>query len=161
RNHESHLALAGGVLALINESALVKVSQIEMLSPSGRCRTFDESGDGMVLSEGLGVIVLKRLEDAIADRDSIYTGISASGMNQDGASNGITAPSGTAQEKLITSVYRRHRINAEPNGVRASAPADARGRRLHFLWTVARTYFGVLPPSCARRVAGLKRSRSD
>ncbi len=113
RNGESALALAGGVFAAIGKTALVPLSEIEMLSPSGRCRTFDASGDGMVLSEGVGMVVLKRLEDAERDGDSIYGVIKASGMNQDGASNGITAPNGAAQEALITEVYRRHGIDPE------------------------------------------------
>ncbi len=133
RKRESDLALAGGVLALINEAALIKLSQMEMLSPTGRCRAFDESGDGMVLSEAVAVVVLKRLEDAVADRDRIYGVVVGSGMNQDGASNGITAPSGSAQEKLIASVYRRYGINPEEityveahgTGTRLGDPVEA------------------------------------
>lgn len=111
RNHETDMALAGGVHAALDRLALVSTSEIEMLSPTGRCHTLDASGDGTVLSEGIGMIVLKRLRDAVADKDHIYGVIKASGINQDGASNGITAPNGAAQEELITSIYQRYQIN--------------------------------------------------
>lgn len=111
RNHETDMALAGGVHAALDRLALVSTSEIEMLSPRGRCHTLDASGDGTVLSEGVGMVVLKRLRDAVADKDHIYGVIKASGINQDGASNGITAPNGAAQEELITSVYQRYQIN--------------------------------------------------
>ncbi|SKB12431.1 hypothetical protein PL11201_360002 [Planktothrix sp. PCC 11201] len=113
RSGESSMAIAGGVFATLQEKALVTLSQIEMLSSTGRCRTFDKSCDGTVLSEGVGVVVLKRLNDAIRDQDPIYGVIQASGANQDGASNGITAPSGLSQEELVTSVYRQYQINPE------------------------------------------------
>ena len=87
----------------------------------------------MVVSEGVGVVVLKRLEDAIADGDPILGVIQASGVNQDGASNGITAPNGAAQEELIASVYQRFRINPEEisyveahgTGTRLGDPVEA------------------------------------
>ena len=113
RNGECSLALAGGVYASMSQASLIPLSEIEMLSPSGCCRTFDADSDGMVLSEGVGMVTLKRLEDAERDGDPIYGVITASGLNQDGASNGITAPSGIAQEELITDVYRRYGVNPE------------------------------------------------
>ena len=113
RSGESDIALAGGVHACMGQYVQIVLDQIEMLSPSGRCFTFDDAGDGTILSEGVGVVVLKRLEDAIAAGDSIYGVICGSGINQDGASNGITAPNGAAQEELFTSVYNRFHINPE------------------------------------------------
>ncbi|HTH47497.1 MAG TPA: SDR family NAD(P)-dependent oxidoreductase, partial [Candidatus Limnocylindria bacterium] len=112
RDGESSLALAGGVFAVMNPQLLVSMAQIEMLSRSGTCSTFDQSADGTVLSEGVGMLVLKRLEDAVADGDPIYGVILGTGINQDGASNGITAPNGAAQEKLIGEVYNRYGIDA-------------------------------------------------
>ncbi|MEM7390971.1 MAG: SDR family NAD(P)-dependent oxidoreductase [Verrucomicrobiota bacterium] len=133
RASETRMALAGGVSATMNQSMLVTLSQIEMLAPGGRCRTFDASADGTVFSEGVGLVVLKRLEDAEADGDTIYGIIKASGMNQDGASNGITAPNGLAQEKLIAGVYRRYAIDPEAisyieahgTGTRLGDPVEA------------------------------------
>jgi acyl transferase domain-containing protein/NAD(P)-dependent dehydrogenase (short-subunit alcohol dehydrogenase family) len=113
RNRETNLALAGGVQACMDQSVQIALDQIEMLSPTGRCATFDSSGDGTVISEGIGMVVLKRLDDAIAAGDHIYGVICGSGTNQDGASNGITAPNGAAQESLIASVYERFGINPE------------------------------------------------
>ncbi len=113
RNEETDLAIAGGVYAYLNQKFLVSLDEIGMLSPTGRCFTFDSAADGTVLSEGIGIVVLKRLEDAVAAGDFIYGVICGSGINQDGASNGITAPNGVAQEKLITDVYNRFRIDPE------------------------------------------------
>ena len=113
RHGESSLALAGGVFAAIGEGMLIGLAQTDMLSPSGICHSFDAAADGTVFSEGVGMVVLKRLEDAIAADDPIYGVIEASGINQDGASNGITAPNGLAQEELIADVYRRFGIDPE------------------------------------------------
>ena len=116
RNQETNLALTGGVFAVMGPTPLVGLAQTEMLSFSGRCHSFDAEADGMVMSEGVAMLTLKRLDDAIADGDAIYGVIKASGMNQDGASNGITAPNGLAQEALISEVYRRYRIDPERIG---------------------------------------------
>ncbi len=113
RNGEIDLAIAGGVYANLNQQSLITLSGIDMISSTGRCYTFDDRADGTVMSEGVGIVILKRLEDAIKDKDAVYGVISASGMNQDGASNGITAPSGLAQEKLIHSVYEKFQIQVE------------------------------------------------
>ena len=116
RSGESALAIAGGVFAGINPEMLDRLSEIEMASRSGQCRTFDASADGTAFSEGVGVVVLKRLEDAVFDGDTIYGLIEASGVNQDGAGNGLTAPNGRAQEALITGLYRRYGIDPEKIG---------------------------------------------
>ncbi|MHC6085586.1 SDR family NAD(P)-dependent oxidoreductase [Ralstonia solanacearum] len=116
RNREADLVLAGGVFATLGEPSLISLSQMEMLSPTGRCHTFDSRSDGIVLSEAVGMVTLKRLPEAIADGDPIHGVICASGMNQDGASNGITAPNGQAQERLISELYRRFGIDPRQIG---------------------------------------------
>src|SRR6185295_11138256 len=78
-----------------------------MLSPSGRCRTFGASADGIVRGEGCGVVVLKRLSDARADGDRILALLRGTAINQDGRSSGITAPNGPAQEALIRETLER------------------------------------------------------
>ncbi|WP_165583431.1 SDR family NAD(P)-dependent oxidoreductase [Aquimarina atlantica] len=113
RNKETDVALAGGVNACLDQNVLIRLDKIEMLSPKGRCFTFDQTADGTIMSEGVGIVVLKRLEDAVKSGDKIYGIISGSGINQDGASNGITAPNGAAQEKLIVDIYNKFNIDPE------------------------------------------------
>ena len=78
-----------------------------MLSPVGRCKTFDASADGYVRSEGCGILVLKRLSDAVRDGDRVCAVISSSAVNQDGASSGLTVPNGGAQQRLIGTALAR------------------------------------------------------
>lgn len=101
RSGESNLALAGGVNLILDPALSVSVSHARMLSPDGRCFTFDERANGYVRAEGAGVVVLKRIADAIKDRDRILAVIKGSAVNQDGRSAGLTAPNGPAQEALI------------------------------------------------------------
>jgi acyl transferase domain-containing protein/acyl carrier protein/SAM-dependent methyltransferase len=84
-----------------------------MLSPTGRCRPFDNDADGIVVGNGVGIVVLKRLADAERDGDQIYGVIRATGTNQDGKTSGITVPSFLSQSKLVESIYRRQGIDAE------------------------------------------------
>src|SRR6202012_3939323 len=99
---ECDLALAGGANVLINPATMITFSQSRMLAPDGRCKTFDASADGYVRGEGCGVIVVKRLEDALRDGDHIRAVIRGSAVNQDGASGGLTVPNGVAQQRVIT-----------------------------------------------------------
>ena len=72
-----------------------------MLSPTGRCHTFDAAADGFVRGEGCGIVVLKRLADALADGDPVWAVIRGSAVNHDGRSSGLTVPNGTAQREVI------------------------------------------------------------
>ncbi len=99
---ECDLALAGGANALLTPTTMITFSQSRMLAPDGRCKTFDAAADGYVRGEGCGVIVIKRLEDAIRDGDRIRALIRGSAVNQDGASGGLTVPNGVAQQRVIT-----------------------------------------------------------
>ena len=101
RNGEADLALAGGVNVLLSAVATESLAKAGMLSPDGRCKTFDASADGFVRGEGCGVVVLKRLREAEADGDRIWGVIRGSAVNHDGASAGLTVPSGPAQERVI------------------------------------------------------------
>ncbi|MDH6195952.1 acyl transferase domain-containing protein/acyl carrier protein [Mycobacterium frederiksbergense] len=101
------MALAGGVNVLLSPVTIIAASRARMLSPVGRCKTFDASADGYVRSEGCGVLVLKRLSDAERDGDRVCAVIRGSGVNQDGASSGLTVPNGGAQQRLIGSVLAR------------------------------------------------------
>ena len=110
-SRESDIALAGGVNALLIPSYFVAESQAGMLSPTGRSRTFDSRADGYVRGEGAGIVVLKRLEDAVTADDRIYAVIKATGVNQDGQSKGLTVPSGDAQMRLMEEVYSKAEIS--------------------------------------------------
>ena len=109
----SNLALAGGVCVLAGPSMHIMTSKAGMLSNDGRCFTFDKRANGFVPGEGVGVVLLKRLSDAMHDQDHIYGIIRGWGINQDGATNGITAPSVDSQIRLEKDVYQRFRINPE------------------------------------------------
>ena len=91
RNHESNIALSGGVNVLLVPDSTIFFSRAGALSPDGHCKTFDHRANGFVRSEGAGIIVLKRLSDAIANHDKIYAVILGSAANHDGHTNGIMA----------------------------------------------------------------------
>jgi len=110
---EIDMALAGGVALWLAPESYIAMSDAGMLSPVGQCKAFDDTADGMVNAEGVGVVVLKRLSDAEADGDMIHGVILASGINQDGRTNGITAPSVLSQIELERSVYSKHEIDPE------------------------------------------------
>ena len=97
----SDLALAGGVNVILSPWTTVAFSQAGMMASDGRCKTFDAAANGYVRSEGCGIIVLKRMSDALRDRDHILGVIRGSAVNHDGRSNGLTAPNGLAQQALI------------------------------------------------------------
>ena len=101
RNRESDLALAAGVGLLLASEPSINFSKAGMLAPDGRCKTFDAAADGYVRGEGCGVVVLKRLGDALADGDTVLAVVRGSAVNQDGASGGLTVPSGPSQEAAI------------------------------------------------------------
>ncbi|OBI81017.1 type I polyketide synthase [Mycobacterium sp. 1245805.9] len=98
---ECDLALAGGVNVLLSAKTAMTFSHAHMLAPDGKCKTFDAAADGYVRGEGAGVVVVKRLEDAIRDGDRIRAVIRGSAVNQDGASGGLTVPNGVAQQRVI------------------------------------------------------------
>ncbi|MFF8594265.1 beta-ketoacyl synthase N-terminal-like domain-containing protein, partial [Streptomyces sp. NPDC015220] len=111
------MALAGGVFVLSTPEFYASAQAAGMLSSSGRCAAFDAGADGFVPGEGAGVVVLRRLRDALADGDFVHGVIRGSGVNQDGASNGITAPSVGAQEALLGEVWDRFGIDAGSIGL--------------------------------------------
>jgi len=101
RAGECNLAIAGGVNLIISPHGNVILSQMQALSPDGRCKTFDAAADGYGRGEGCGIVVLKRLSDAISDNDNILAVIRGSAVNHDGRSSGLTVPNGLAQQTLI------------------------------------------------------------
>lgn len=107
----SDLAIAGGVCVLTGPGMHIMASKAGMLSKDGRCFTFDSRANGFVPGEGVGVLLLKRLSDAIYDGDPIHGVIRGWGVNQDGKTNGITAPSVNSQISLEKEVYKRFKID--------------------------------------------------
>ncbi|RKN71624.1 SDR family NAD(P)-dependent oxidoreductase [Streptomyces klenkii] len=105
RTGESDLAFASGVDILLDEVPFVGMSGAGALSPTGRCRTFDERADGIVLGEGAGTMLLKRLADAVRDGDRIYAVIEGSAVNNDGRTMGITTPNPRAQKDVIEAAW--------------------------------------------------------
>jgi len=108
---EIDMALAGGVTLYLTQKRYNLMEQAGMLTSSGKCRPFDDAADGTIPGEGVGVVVLRRLEDAVRDGDLISGVIVSSGTNQAGKTNGITAPSMQSQLELIEDVYRRGNID--------------------------------------------------
>ena len=102
-----NLALAGGVNAILLGRRSVMYGNAGMLSPDGRCKTFDAAADGYVRGEGCGIVALKRLGDAEADGDRIWAVIRGAAVNQDGAGPGLTMPNGAAQERVIAKALSR------------------------------------------------------
>ncbi|NTX34336.1 SDR family NAD(P)-dependent oxidoreductase [Myxococcus sp. CA033] len=101
RNGECDAALVGGVNLLLSQRPSTWLSKLTALSPDGRCRTFDSRANGFVRGEGCGVVVLKRLSDALAQGDNVLGVIRASAVNQDGGSTGLTTPNVLSQQALI------------------------------------------------------------
>ncbi|MDC0676172.1 type I polyketide synthase [Sorangium atrum] len=101
RSRETDLALAAGVSLILTPAAHIVLCKTRVLSPEGRCKTFDASADGYARGEGCGVVVLRRLSDAIAAGDRILAVIRGSAVNQDGPSSGLTVPNGSAQQMLV------------------------------------------------------------
>ncbi|HVU22667.1 MAG TPA: SDR family NAD(P)-dependent oxidoreductase [Opitutus sp.] len=106
---ESDCALAGGcnILSQPARSFYALAQMGEMLSPDGTCYAFDRRANGMVIGEGVGLVVLKRLSQAVRDGDAIHAVIKGSGINYDGRTNGLTAPNGARQRELYERVYRQ------------------------------------------------------
>ncbi|HVG32646.1 MAG TPA: beta-ketoacyl synthase N-terminal-like domain-containing protein [Pyrinomonadaceae bacterium] len=107
RSGEATLALAGGVNLILSPRITLGFAQAGATSKDGRCKAFDARADGIVRSEGVGVVVLKPLSRALADGDPVYAVIRGSATGQDGRSNGITAPSAQAQEAVLRDAYER------------------------------------------------------
>lgn len=98
---ESDLAVAGGVSLIVAPELQVAMSKVGFMAPDGRCKTFDERADGFGRGEGCSLLILKRLSDALADRDRVLAVIRGSAVNQDGRSTLLAAPNGRAQVALI------------------------------------------------------------
>lgn len=102
-NYESDMALAGGVTIRVPQKAGYLYQTNGIVSPDGHCRAFDAKAQGTIIGNGVGIVVLKRLSEALEDGDTIYAVIKGGAVNNDGAAKaGFSAPSVTGQAKVIT-----------------------------------------------------------
>ncbi|MCI0725428.1 MAG: AMP-binding protein [Chloroflexi bacterium] len=113
RSGATDMGIAGGVSLILSPDANVIFCQAQMLSASGHCRAFDASADSYVRGEGAGVVILKRLSDAVANGDRILAIIRGSAINQDGRSNGLVAPNGLSQQAVIRRALENAGITAD------------------------------------------------
>ncbi|AFZ22409.1 polyketide synthase family protein [Cylindrospermum stagnale PCC 7417] len=111
RQRECEMALAGGVNLTLDPTVHLYTYKGRILTLNSHCKVFDASADGYVRAEGCGIVVLKRLSDAIADRDNILAVIRGSGVNQDGASYSFSAPNGESQQALLRRVLAQAKVN--------------------------------------------------
>jgi myxalamid-type polyketide synthase MxaB len=111
RQRECEMALAGGVNLILDPTVHVYTYKGRILTLDPHCKVFDASADGYVRAEGCGIVVLKRLSDALADRDNILAVIRGSGVNQDGASYSFPAPNGQSQQALLNRVLTQTKIH--------------------------------------------------
>lgn len=102
---ESSLALAGGVSLMLDPNTYVGAGVMGVFSPEGQCKTFDRSANGYVKGEGVGVVVLKPLDQAVADGDHIYGVIKGTAENHGGRGHSLTAPNSDAQAELVVQAF--------------------------------------------------------
>ncbi|WPB82528.1 amino acid adenylation domain-containing protein [Archangium violaceum] len=171
RAGDCSMALAGGVNVLLSPESFVVLSKAHMMSPDGRCKTFDARADGYVRGEGCGVVVLERLSDALANNHPILAVIRGSAVNQDGRSSGITVPNAQAQQAVIRQAlrtaglpgWRVSYVEAHGTGTPLGDPIEVRslsavlgeGRAPHERFAIGsvKTNIGHLEPAAG--VAGL------
>jgi acyl transferase domain-containing protein/NADP-dependent 3-hydroxy acid dehydrogenase YdfG/acyl carrier protein len=115
RRKECSLAISSGVNVILLPEGNIALSQANMLSPDGRCFSFDKRANGYVRSEGCVTFILKRYDDALNDKDTIYALIKGSAVNHGGKSSGLTVPNSAAQSQLIKQALQD--ANVDPNDI--------------------------------------------
>jgi acyl transferase domain-containing protein/acyl carrier protein len=142
-------AVAAGVNLLLSPGSTIAVSQLQLLSPDGHCRTFDARAQGMGRGEGCGVVVLRKLSAAQQAGDRVLAVIRGSAMNQDGRTNGLTAPNGLAQQRVIRSALAEAGVQpAEVGYIETHGTGTALGDPIEVEAIAAVFTGGARPSSC-------------
>jgi acyl transferase domain-containing protein len=147
----SDMVVCGGADLHNSINDFLMFSSVHALSPSGRCKTFDASADGIALGEGVAAVILKRLDDAERDGDRIYAVIKGVGGSSDGKSLGLTAPRREGQVRTLERAYGQAGISpAEVGLIEAHGTGTVVGDRTE-LGTLAEVFgnAGARPASCA------------
>jgi 3-oxoacyl-(acyl-carrier-protein) synthase/enoyl-CoA hydratase/carnithine racemase/NADP-dependent 3-hydroxy acid dehydrogenase YdfG len=115
KSGETDACIVAGVNLMLSAELTVNFAEAGMLAPDGHCKTFDKSADGYVRAEGCGVVVLRRLSEAVKNGDAIYAVIKGSAVNHGGEAAGLTVPNGIAQENLIRKALTQ--ASVEPSDI--------------------------------------------
>ncbi len=108
---DCEMAIAGGVSLMLSPETTIVLDRLGVLSPDGRCRTFDKSANGYVRGEGIGAVLLKPLQKAIKDRDHIYGTIKSASAGHGGRAASLSAPNSMAQAELLAGTYKKANID--------------------------------------------------
>ena len=157
RTGKSDMAFAGGVNLILSPNTFVYECLSKALSPTGVCYAFDEHADGYVRGEGVGVILLKRLSDAVRDHDAIYATICGTSVGHGGKSTGLTVPNATSQARVIEEAYEQSNIDyksvryveAHGTGTKLGDPIEVQGLNLAFQHLAEKQGEKVSAHSCA------------
>ena len=142
---ECDVAIAGGANTIVMPESYIEFGRANMLSKSGRCRPFDASADGFVRAEGGGVVLLKLLSNALADRDRIRGVVIATAVNQDGKTQGLMSPSAEAQETMMKSAVQKAEIDATDVGYVEAHGTGTQSGDLAEANSIGRVYGGPAP----------------